>query len=44
MTLNCCQKIKDLIIKCLKARPQDRPSLNDLLKAIEEAGSPRTKS
>ena len=31
MSLNCCQKVKDLIVRCLKAKPQERPSLKDLL-------------
>ena len=45
MTLTCSQKIKDLIIRCLKAKPQERPSLGDLLSAIEEGNcSDRVKS
>ena len=45
MTLTCSQKIKDLIIRCLKAKPHERPSLGDLLSAIEEGNcSDRVKS
>ena len=38
-SLFCSQKAKDLIIKCLKAKPQERPSLKDLLGAIDESKS-----
>ena len=37
--MDCHKKIKDMIIRCLKARPQDRPSLSDLMATIEEVAS-----
>jgi serine/threonine-protein kinase len=39
LNFECNQTIKDLIIRCLKPKPKDRPSLQELLTAIDQIGT-----
>ena len=45
MAFDCPPKLKELITKCLKPKPEERPSLTELLNSIEELRNlERTKS